>query len=78
MRIEYSPTAGALYLRLQAGDVARTIEIEDMVYVDVDANGQPLGVEFVDAQEFLPYLERHAGVLDVPDDLVDLAAGRQR
>ena len=37
MRIEYSPTAGALYLRLQAGTVAKTVEIEEFVYVDVDA-----------------------------------------
>ena len=49
-----------------------------MVCVDVGANGQALGVQFFDAQEFLPYLERHAGVLDVPGDLVELAAGFQR
>jgi len=76
MRIEYSPTAGALYLRLQSGTVAKTVEIEEMVYVDVDANGQPLGVEFVDAEGFFPFLERHAGALDVPGDLADLAARR--
>ena len=77
MRIEDSPTAGALYLRLQSGTVARTVEVEEMVYVDVDASGQPLGVEFVDAQEFLPFLERHAGALDVPGDLAELAASHR-
>lgn len=73
MRIEYSPTAGALYLRLQAGTVAKTVEIEEFVDVDVDASGQPLGVEFVVAEEFYPFLERHAGALDVPGDLAELA-----
>lgn len=77
MRIEYSPTAGALYLRLQAGTVAKTVEIEEFVDVDVDASGQPLGVEFVVAEEFDPFLERHAGALDVPGDLAELAASRR-
>ena len=77
MRIEYSPSAGALYLRIQSGDVAETVEIEDMIYVDVDADGQPLGVEFVDAQGFLPFLERHAGALDVPHDLAELTASHR-
>lgn len=73
MRIEYSPTAGALYLRLQAGTVAKTVEIEEFV----DASGQPLGAEFVVAEEFDPFLERHAGALDVPGDLAELAASRR-
>lgn len=77
MRIEYSPTAGALYLRLQSGTVAKTIEIEEMVYVDVDASGQPLGIEFVDAQGLFPFLERHANAIDVPGDLVDLTAAHR-
>jgi hypothetical protein len=40
-------------------------------------SGQPLGVEFVVAEEFYPFLERHAGALDVPGDLAELAASRR-
>jgi len=36
MKIEYSPTAGALYVRLQAGTVAKTVEIEEFFYVDAE------------------------------------------
>jgi len=74
MRFEYSASGNVLYLRLQSGTVAKTVEIEAMVYLDLDASGQPLGVEFASAEEFLPFLERHDGVLDVPGDLADLAA----
>ncbi len=62
MKIDYSKTANALYVTLRAGDVSETVEVEDMVYVDVDEGGTPLGVEFVNADAFVPFLRR--GALD--------------
>ena len=77
MKIEYSPTANALYLRLRTGRVAETVEIEETVYVDLDDAGQPLGLEFVSADEFLPFLERHAGALELRQDLAALTTIRR-
>lgn len=77
MQIEYSPTAGALYLRLAAGDVSDTIEIEPEIYVDIDQRGDALGIEFVDAGAFLPFIQRHGGNLNLPSDLTAFAGARR-
>ena len=34
-----------------------------MVYVDLDATGRPVGIEFVAAEDFLPFLVRRGGEL---------------
>jgi uncharacterized protein YuzE len=76
MRIKYDPDANALYVKLTAAAVADTVEIEPMVVVDVDATGQPVGIEFVYAQDFLPFLARHGGQLD-HETLAPLAAAQR-
>ena len=58
MQFRFDEDANALSIALHEGQVARTIEITDMVYVDVDVRGTPLGVEFVSADEFVPFLRR--------------------
>jgi uncharacterized protein YuzE len=57
-------------VRFRRGKVAETVEVEHMIVVDLDADGQPLGIEFVNADDFLPFLRRHAEPLTLPDDLV--------
>ncbi|MDK3255077.1 DUF2283 domain-containing protein [Blastococcus capsensis] len=48
MLVQYDTEAGATYVELVDGvAVARTIEISDLVMVDVDAEDNPVGVEFV-------------------------------
>ncbi|MDP9356049.1 MAG: DUF2283 domain-containing protein [Chloroflexota bacterium] len=69
MRMEYSPEVRALYVRLGTGEVAETMELEELVYVDLDAEGRPLGVEFVAAEDLLPFLERRGGVLDLAAEI---------
>lgn len=64
--VRYDADADAMYLRLRDGTVADTVEIEEMVYVDIDADGQPLGVEFVVASDFLAFLTRRDGEFVVP------------
>ena len=82
MRIEYSPDVGLLYVRLGAGEVAESVEVEDGVVADVDAAGEPVGVEFLDADGFLPFLARHGdaseGVVavDLPDGLAAIVRGQ--
>jgi uncharacterized protein YuzE len=62
MQFRFDEDANALSIALHEGQVARTIEITDMVYVDVDVHGTPLGVEFVSADEFIPFLRRLRGL----------------
>jgi uncharacterized protein YuzE len=47
MRLEYDPEADALYLRLKKGRVSETVEIAENVFVDLDAGGEPLGIEIL-------------------------------
>jgi len=77
MRIEYSPDEQLLYLRLGAGEVAHTVELEPNVYVDLDAAGAPLGVEFLNAADLLPFIARHGGALGGPDDIAAALAERR-
>lgn len=70
MRIEYDRGANAVYVylreKIRYGEVARTAEIEEGVYLDVDREGRPLGLEFLDLRDFLSFLERHDGRIEVP------------
>lgn len=83
MRIEYSPDERLLYLRLRPGEVAETIEVDTDVMADLNAAGEPVGIEFIDADAFFPFLARHAGthegivVVDLPDGLAALARNRR-
>lgn len=64
---ELDPDVNALYVRFGTREVARTLEIEESLFIDVDEDGTPLGMEFVNADDFLPFLRRHAGHIDIPD-----------
>jgi len=75
--LEYAPDGHLLYVRLREGEVVETDELEEIVYVDLDAEGRPVGVEFLDAAAFFPFLDRWAGerrhvVVGVPAGLRDL------
>jgi uncharacterized protein YuzE len=67
MRIELDPSVNALYLRLRTGRVERTVELTAEVYLDVDADGQVLGAEFVSADDFLMLVRKQDGVLEIPE-----------
>lgn len=45
MKIEFDPDADAMYIRLRNGRVISTRSLDDSRYVDLGANGQPIGVE---------------------------------
>lgn len=40
--------------------MARTIKLTDSVYADSDASGEPVGIEFVNADGFVAFLRGHA------------------
>ena len=51
MKIEYDREVDALYIRLQEKYVARTLEIEEGLNLDLDENGKLIGLEVLDATE---------------------------
>lgn len=46
MRTDSDPATGATYLRLRDAPVARTVHVTDLILVDVDHAGVPVGVEY--------------------------------
>lgn len=53
MEIDYDPEADAIYIRLRDGKVDHTIESSKYIYVDVDVNNVPLGLEILFAGRVL-------------------------
>ena len=52
MLVSYDATVDALYIsfrRRADGDVARTARLDERRLIDYDADGRPLGAEFLDA-----------------------------
>lgn len=58
MQLRFDQDANTLYIAIRAGEIARTVELTDLVYVDVDASGDPLGIEFAKADELVTSLRR--------------------
>ena len=54
MKIEYDREVDALYVRLQEKYVARTVEIEEGLNLDLDESGKLIGLEILDATERYP------------------------
>ena len=51
MKIEYDLDVDALYVYLREVEVARSVEPDDGVIVDLDESGDVVGVEFLHASE---------------------------
>ncbi len=47
MQIDYDAEADALYIRLRAGEVIDTRQADKYIFVDVDEEGVPLGIEIL-------------------------------
>jgi uncharacterized protein YuzE len=58
-----------LYVALGDGTAAETIAVEESVYIDVDADGRQIGIEFLNADDFLSFLARHGGRLTLPEQI---------
>lgn len=48
MRLEYDPDGRAAYIRLRDAPVVETAEVAPDVLMDLAADGQPVGFEFLD------------------------------
>ena len=51
MRIEYSKSIDALYIRLREAEACDSIDIEEGVTVDLDEKGHIVGIEILDVNE---------------------------
>ena len=49
MKIDYDKIADAMYFKMREGTIAKTISVNEYVAVDVDAVGQTIGIELLDA-----------------------------
>jgi uncharacterized protein YuzE len=66
MQFRLDRDVNALYIALRQGEVSKTIELTDSVYVDVDDQDEPIGIEFINADEFVPFLREHADDAKIP------------
>jgi uncharacterized protein YuzE len=73
MIIKEDTAAGAVYMKIRDGEVAVTGEVADAdAYVDLDAEGYVLGVEFLSIEEFHRFIQDANG-LQVPERVEDPA-----
>ncbi len=73
MIIKEDITAGAAYMKLRDGEVAETVEVADAdAYVDLDAEGYVLGIEFLSLEEFHTFMQA-AGGLKIPERIEEPA-----
>lgn len=62
MKINYDKIADAVYFSLKKGKIAKTLEMNERLIVDVDKKGNVLGIEMLDASSQLPKKSLEAGV----------------
>lgn len=68
MRFRYDPASGALYFRVREGDIEETAELPTSgSYVDLDADGRVMGLEFLSVDEFLGFLLATGGEVVIPE-----------
>lgn len=70
MNIKIDPETGVLYLRLKgldgvAGLVEETKEVEEGVYLDLDAEGKPVGMEFLSMEDFEAFLRKYPEGIEI-------------
>ncbi len=69
-RFEHDPRSGAFYIHVRDGEYHETIPLVEPGFgagVDVDAEGNVLGFEFLSFAEYAELVEHSGGSLEVPD-----------
>ena len=62
MQAKYDKQAHALYLSLKKGKVNSTVKLRDDLLVDVDADNEVLGVEFLNPEKFFPEISTSTNI----------------
>lgn len=71
-RFEHDSESGAFYIRVRDGEYHETIPLVEPGFgagVDVDAEGNVLGFEFLSFEDYEELVERACGSLEVPERL---------
>lgn len=55
MHVSYDPAVRATYIKLSESDVIETVEVSDLLMVDVDVHREPVGVEFLTLPNQITY-----------------------
>lgn len=73
MDVKYDITADAIYFNVGSGRVAKTLEVENRLNVDLDNNGRIVGIEILEAshQEQLVNNLRKNVDAGIPIDIVN-------
>ena len=51
--VKYYPEDDVLYVLIQAGEEAKSVEIEPGVTAELDKDGELIGIEILDASQYL-------------------------
>lgn len=54
MEISYDKEADAVYIEFRKGDFAKNKKVDDFTIVDLDKDGNILGIELLDASKSIP------------------------
>jgi uncharacterized protein YuzE len=76
MGLEYDPESGALYISVREGEVAERLNLAETgftAFMDVDGEGNVLGVEFPSLKEYTELVTHSDGVLELADKIEDPA-----
>jgi uncharacterized protein YuzE len=71
IRFEFAADENLLYVGFGEGPAVETIEVEESVYIDLDSSERPIGIEFLNAGDFLAFLQRRGGQLLLPEHITD-------
>ena len=71
MRISHDKVSGALYIKLREGKYDHTEDFSEKadVYLDVDAEGDVLGLEALSFEDLAEAIEERGGKLELPERL---------
>ncbi|CAN5877611.1 hypothetical protein BH18ACT11_BH18ACT11_12500 [soil metagenome] len=71
MRISHDKVSGALYIKLREGEYDHTEDFSEKadVYLDVDAEGDVLGLEALSFEDLAEAIEERGGKLELPEHL---------
>ena len=70
MKMTVHSDVNVLYIELREGEQVRTLEVNPSTYLDLDAENRVLGIEVLNAREFLNDFLARGGQLNVPDTIV--------
>jgi uncharacterized protein YuzE len=51
MKITYDAEADALYILVHAADAGDSVDVQEGITIDLDANGEVIGIEILDASK---------------------------